>query len=88
VAGTLALLSGALALLATAFAYVLSLTDVVDPPNWVRILGLVWLPLGFFGAPLAYTVARRGPGRARGLAGLVLAAVGLVLFVVLLFVAG
>ena len=87
-AGRIALALGVLALAATVFTYVLSLSDLVNPPDWVRAAGLVWLPLGFFGTPIAYTVARNGPGRRAAEAGLAVAGVGLVAFVVLLFVAG
>lgn len=62
----------------------LSLSDAVDPPTWLRILGLVWLPVGFVGTPLAYAVARVGPGRDRARVGLALALVGPVAFVALL----
>jgi hypothetical protein len=54
----------------------------------VRVVGLVWLPIGFFGTPIAYALARNGPGRKRGRVGLVVALVGLVALVVLLFAAG
>lgn len=87
-AGSLALVLGLMALAATAFTWVLSLSDDVNPPNGIRVAGLVWLPIGFFGAPLAFMAARRGPGRRHGLLGLATAGLGLVAFVVLLFVAG
>lgn len=87
-AGTITLVLGLLFTAATAFTYVLSLSDAVNPPNWVRALGLVWLPVGFFGAPLAYTLARKGPGRRRGRIGLAIGLVGLTAFVALLIVAG
>ena len=57
-AGTVTIVLGALALAATAFTYVLSLSDAFNPPDWVRAAGLVWLPIGFFGSPIAYTIAR------------------------------
>lgn len=87
-AGTVTLLLAILALAATAFTYVLSLSDVLDPPTWVRAAALVWLPIGISGAPIAYTVARTGGGRRRGEVGLGVAAVALTAFVVLLSVAG
>ncbi|WP_404386541.1 hypothetical protein LL946_08190 [Knoellia locipacati] len=87
-AGTVALVAGAVTLAATAFTYVLSLSDVIDPPNWLRILGIVWMPLGFVATPILCAVARLGPGRQRAGVGLALALAGLVAFVVLLFVAG
>lgn len=87
-AGTLTLVLGVLALAATLFTYVLSLSDLVNPPHWVRVMGLVWLPIGFFGTPIAYTIARKGPGRHRAVVGLAIASVGLLSFVALLFIAG
>lgn len=79
---------GALALAATVFTYMLSLSENFNPPGWVRAAGLVWLPIGFFGTAFAYMAARKGSGRRRGRIGLTLAGVGLVAFVVLLFIAG
>lgn len=87
-AGTITLVLGVLALAATVFAYVLSLSDLVNPPNWVRGLGLVWLPIGFFGTPIGYMLARNGPGRHRGRVGLAVAGFGLLAFVVLLVLVG
>ena len=66
----------------------LSLSDAFNPPNWVRVVGLVWLPVGFFGTPIAYALAREGPGRERGRVGLVVAVVGLLAFVWLMFALG
>ena len=88
VAGTVSLVLGILFLAATVFTYVLSLTDLVDPPNWVRAAGLVWLPIGFVGTPIAYALARTGPGRDRGRVGLVAGLVGLLAFVLLVLAVG
>ena len=77
-----------LTLAATCFAFVLSLSESADPAHWVRVLGPVWLPMGFFGAPVAYALARLGPGRDNGRWGLGLVGVALTAFVVLLSVAG
>ena len=89
-AGTVALVLGLLFLAATAFTYVLNLTDLVNPPNWARAVGLVWLPIGFVGTPIAYAIARYGPGRTRtrGRVGVALALVGLLAFMVLLYAVG
>jgi hypothetical protein len=87
-AGTIALVLGVLFLAATVFTYVLSLSDSVNPPGWVRVLGLVWLPIGFVGTPIAYVLARKGPGRRLGTVGLAIALLGLLAFVVLQFIAG
>jgi hypothetical protein len=86
-AGEAALVLGALFLASTGFAYVLSLSDAVNPPDWVRVVGLVWLPLGLL-TPVAYALARVGPGRGRGRWGVGLAAVAVAAFVVLVVVAG
>ena len=87
-AGTIALALGVLALAATVYTYVLSLSEDVNPPDWLRIAGLVWLPLGFFGTPVAYALARNGAGRHRAQIGLALAGLGLLAFGALLFIAG
>lgn len=68
-AGTLAVVLGALALAATVFTYALSLSESFNPPGWVRAVGLVWLPIGFFGTGFAYAAARKGAGRRRGAQG-------------------
>lgn len=87
-AGTLAVVLGVPCLAATVFVYVLSLTDLVNPPNWVRAAGLIWLPIGFFGTPIIYVVAHNRPDRHRAAIGLGLSGLGLLAFVVLLFAAG
>ncbi|RAX49080.1 hypothetical protein DQ353_12205 [Arthrobacter sp. AQ5-05] len=87
-AGILAVVLGALALAATAFTYVLSLSEGFNPPGWVRATGLAWLPIGFFGTAFAYMAARKGTGRRSGTLGLILAGAGIVAFVVLLIIAG
>jgi hypothetical protein len=87
-AGTLTLLLGCAFLAATGFTYVLSLGVAFNPPDWVRVAALVWLPIGFFGTPIAYAIARRGPGRDRGRVGVGIALVALVAFVVLQFALG
>ena len=73
---------------AVAWTYLLSLSDVVNPPNWARILGLVWLPIGLVGVPVAYDLARRGSGRSRGRVGVAVALLGLVAFVGLVIAVG
>jgi hypothetical protein len=86
--GSVALVLGALFLAATAFTYVLSLSEAVNPPHWARVAGLVWLPVGLAGVPIAYVLAHPGTGRTRARVGLALGAVGVVAFVVLLVVVG
>ena len=87
-AGTVTLVLGVLFSAAVAFTYVLSLSDVVEPPTWVRALGLVWLPIGLAGTPIAYAVARHGEGRNRARVGVLVALVGLVAFVALVVAVG
>ncbi len=87
-AGTVTLLLGLAFVAATAYTYLLSLGDAFNPPHWARVLGLVWLPIGFFGTPIAYAVARTGDGRQRGRVGVLIALVGLVAFVALEFAVG
>ncbi|GAA1929744.1 hypothetical protein [Nocardioides marmoribigeumensis] len=84
-AGTLTLVLGALFVVATGFAYLVSLSADVNPPDWVRVVGLLGVPLGFFGTPVAFVAARH---EARARAGLALFAAALVALVVLLVVAG
>jgi hypothetical protein len=86
--GNITLILGIFFVAAVGFTFVLSLSDVVDPPNWVRVIGLAGLPIGFFGAPVGFVLARRGPGRDRALVGLVLMLVGLAAFVALNFAIG
>ena len=66
----------------------MSLTEVIDAPNWLRALMLAGIPLGFFGVPLSFAVARTGVGRRRGLIGVWLAVVSLAAFVALLLAMG
>jgi hypothetical protein len=87
-AGTVAVVLGVLFLAATVFAFVLSLSESFNPPNWLRLLGLVWIPIGLLGTPAAYALARRGSGSRLGALGLATAVVGLLAFVALMFIAG
>lgn len=87
-AGTVTLVLGVLFSAAVVYTYVLSLSDSFNPPTWVRALGLVWLPIGFFGTPIAYALARTGEGRTRGRIGLLTALLGLVAFVALVVAVG
>ena len=88
VAGSVTLALGILFTAAVAYTYVLSLSDTFNPPNWVRILGLVWLPIGFGGVPIAYYLARTGEGRRRGRLGLLVGLIGLAAFVALVIAIG
>lgn len=81
--GTVALGLGVLFAAAVAFTYLLSLSDVVNPPTWVRAPGLVWLPIGLGGVPIAYYFARTGKGRYRGRLGVLIGLVSLIAFIAL-----
>lgn len=87
-AGTVTLVLGILFSAAVGFTYVLSLSDGVNPPDWVRAIGLVWLPVGFGGVPLGYFIARTGEGRRRAGLGVLIGLVGLVAFVALVVAIG
>jgi hypothetical protein len=88
IAGNVTLVLGALFSVAVAITYVLSLSDVVDPPNWIRAIALAWLPIGLGGVPISYAFARVGPGRERGRVGVAVALVGLVAFIALVVALG
>ena len=87
-AGTVTLVLGVLFSVSVALTYVLSLSDVVDPPNWTRGIALAGLPIGLAGVPIAYTFARHGSGRDRARLGVAIALVGLVAFVALVLALG
>ncbi|KAB7746562.1 hypothetical protein GA707_03505 [Nostocoides sp. F2B08] len=87
-AGTLALALGIAFAVSTVLTFLMTLTDIIGGPNWLRALMSAGIPLGFFGVPLSFAVARTGLGRQRGLIGVALAVVSLVAFVALLFAMG
>jgi protein-S-isoprenylcysteine O-methyltransferase Ste14 len=87
-AGTITLVLGILFSAAVAFAFPLSLSDTFNPPDWVRLLGLVWLPIGLAGVPTGYVLARDGSGRERARLGVVVALVGLLAFAGLVIAVG
>lgn len=66
----------------------LSLSEALNPPSWVRVLGLAWLPMRLGGVPIAYSVARAGDGRTGGRLGVRIALIGLVAFVELFITIG
>lgn len=66
----------------------LSLSDTDNPPSWVRIIGLVWLPIGLGAIPIAYYLARTGEGRDRGRLGVLIGLVGLAALVALVIAVG
>ena len=88
VAGNITLVLGVLFALAVAYAYALSLGDSVNPPDWARVVGLVWLPVGLAGVPVGYYWARGGPREPRAELGLVVALAAALAFVVLVVVLG
>lgn len=87
-AGSVTLALGVIFTAAVAYTYVLSLSAAFNPPTWVRIIGLVWLPVGFGGVPFAYYFARTGDGRNRGRLGVLIGLVGLVAFAALVSAIG
>lgn len=87
-AGNVTLVLGVLFSVSVVIAYVLSLSDVVDPPNWIRAIALAWLPIGLGGVPISYAFARLGPGRERARIGVAVALVGLVAFIALVVALG
>lgn len=80
---------GTLAALAFLWLWVLSVSPALNPPDWIRILGIAGFPIGIVGSA-AVAVAARGTaaGRAWIAAGLSLAAAALVGFIILVAVLG
>lgn len=87
-AGSVTLALGILFTAAVAFTYVLSLSNAFNPPDWVRVTLLMWLPIGFGGVPLGYHIAHTGEGRDRGRLGVLIGLVGLVAFAALVIAIG
>ncbi len=87
-AGTVTLVLGTLFTLAVAYAYALSLGGGLDAPDWARVLGLVWLPVGIAGVPIGYFWSRGAAHQGRAELGLVVALVGALAFVVLVVALG
>jgi hypothetical protein len=87
-AGTATVVLGILLVAAVAYASVLSLSESFNPPHWIRVVGLLGLPIGFCGVPIAYAIARTGEGRARGRVGVVVTILGLAGFTALLIALG
>ena len=82
-AGRMSAAFGLSAIAALVWLWVLTATPL-DPPNWVRILGLAFLPVGVVGAVIAGMSGRRGAGRTYALVGLSAAAVTVIGFVLLI----
>ena len=87
-AGTATLVLGILVVAAVAFASVLSLGESFNPPHWIRVVGLLGLPIGACGVPIAYAIARTGEGRGRGHVGVVVTLLGLAGFAALVIALG
>ena len=85
--GTLGAAFGATALAATAWVALLSFTSF-GPPDAVRFLGAIFLPIGIGGAIAVAIAERHGPGRRPAFVGLGLAALAVVGLVVMQFAAG
>lgn len=83
VAGRVATLFAAIGAAAMVFVWVISTSDELDPPEWVRIVGSLLVPIGLVGAVGAGIVGLRGSGRSWAVAGIALAAIVVVVFVVL-----
>lgn len=83
-AGTTVLALGVVAALSAVLTGLLSFTDVLDPPEWARIVMTSGMPVGILGAPAVWFLA---PGARRELTsriGLALVALTVVAFVVML----
>lgn len=80
--GTLCAAFGAVAVAAFLWLLSLMLPDF-NPPNWIRILGVVWMPIGVAGALVTGYLGRNGPDRSRVVIGLSLAALTVIGFIVL-----
>ncbi len=87
-AATAALVLSTLFSLAVAYAYVLSLSEALDPPGWARVLGLLWLPVGLAGVPIGYYWSRGGAREGRAELAVVVALVAALAFVVLVVALG
>jgi hypothetical protein len=80
---------GALCTFAVAFTYVLSLSETFNPPHWVRVAALIWIPIAFGCVPIAYFgLARHGEGIERGRFGVLLTVVSLAALVALVVALG
>lgn len=87
-AGNVTLVLGVAFALAVGYACLLSISDGFDPPDWARVAGLIWLPVGLLGVPIGYYWARRGPREARAELGLVVSLAAALVFIVLVLVLG
>lgn len=82
-AGVASIILGVLGLASVGWGWFLTATTTYDPPNSIRIAGMAFLPIGLFGAVITGIRAVRSGQRATGWAGLALAGLIVVAFVVL-----
>ena len=87
VPGVLSAVFGLVALAAFCWLWALSTTPL-DPPNWLRIVGIALLPVGIIVALLTGIPGLRTAGRAWAIAGLVAVGVAVVALIVLITVLG
>ncbi|MBC7290585.1 MAG: hypothetical protein H5T83_04505 [Actinotalea sp.] len=87
VIGTAGVVLGALALAAVAWIAFLTF-GTADVPQWLRVAGSAFLPLGLAGAVGAGLIAPPGPARRRAWLGMALAAVAALTLVVMLVAVG
>ena len=81
--GALCVAFGALGAAAFLWLAALTLTDL-NPPDWIRILGVIWLPIGMAGSLITGVMGRKGPHRVAVSIGLALTALTAIGFVVLI----
>jgi hypothetical protein len=86
-AGIWSAVLGALGLAALAWVWVVSQPGI-NPPHWARVAGMIWLPVGVIGAPLAGAAGLRGPARTWAVTGIVLAVLTVAGLIVLETTAG
>jgi hypothetical protein len=84
--GTWCAVFGAVAVASLIWLWSLTAADF-NPPNWIRIFGVAWLPIGVTGSLVTGILGRRGPDRVGVVIGLVLTALALIGFVVLIWTA-
>jgi hypothetical protein len=85
--GIVCVVFGALAVAALCWTWALSATDL-NPPNWIRIPGVLALPIGVMVSAGSAIRGRRTAPRGLIAAGLALTAVALIGFIVLLVILG
>ena len=87
-AGRLSVAFGIAALAALAWTWALSTLADFNPPDWIRIIGILVLPVAILGSVVTGVQGLRGSARQPAIVGLVIAGLVVLGFVVLLTVAG